>query len=222
MGKSRPINTRPWRRPPWRKSARPKRWISLNSGATNGNPGYITTPWSVSPAENAGLPPNVVLAAGQQDVEPWADNQEVLVDRVVGDINIGGFFTAEFADIPPANYAPHVVVRFGMMVQEEADATTAPFINLFADEALEDFEWMWLHETTPENLGYATRTSSNAIAGMGFYNHIHLDLRVKRKLGQTDLMLLYAQYALFDDPSIVSSEGSISASHVLRSIFMSK
>lgn len=223
MGKSRPINRRPWRRPPWRKSSRPRRWISLNSGVTTNADGTYVTPWYFSAANVAGAFPNVTLAAGQIDVEPWADNQEVTIDRIVGDITIQGFVFGQHSEAPAAVWSPGVIYRLGMLVQEEGDATSAPAINLFSDEHLEDFEWMWLHEGGATNWNYMHASAQPTIvAGMGFTKEIHLDLNVRRKLGQTDTLLLYAQAAPQFGAEFDTSVMSVTGSHVLRSIFMSK
>lgn len=221
MGKSRPINRRPWRRAPWKKNARPFRWISLNAGRTLVSTGVASVGWLFSPAATGGVQPEIVLAAGQTDVEPWADNQEITIDRIVGQVTVSGTALANFSEVPPALYAPAVEYRLGMLVQEEGDATSAPFINLFDDEHLEDFEWMWLYQGVPANWNYQS-TSAAEVGSWGFTETIPLDLRVRRKLGQTDSLLLYAQYVRSFDANIASDLINIDGGHLLRSIFMSK
>lgn len=227
MSRSRPINRRPWRRAPWRKSSRPKRWISLNSGISIADPVVAAPPWNfslMSDDASSGQPPAVTLATGQLDVEPWADNQEVLIDRIVGDINIRGI-AANVWDAEPAYIvAPAVYLRLGMLVQEEGDATSPPLIALGNDEHLEDYEWMWLASFTPQEWNYTPTggTAGTYIAGMGFSQTLHLDLRVKRKLGQTDQLLLYAQAAGQFDPGNSDNLLEVTGEHLLRAIFMSK
>jgi len=221
VGKSRPINRRPFRRPPWRKSSRPHRWISLNSGV-NAAGADLIAPWFFN-GTGATAFPAVTLAAGQIDVEPWADNQEVTVDRVVGDLNFQGFAFGQHSEAPAVVWAPGVIYRLGMLVQEEADATSAPAIDLFNDEALEDYEWMWLHEGVPTNWNYMMPASQPTIvAGVGFFEHLHIDLGVRRKLGQTDQLLLYAQAGCLNGPEFDSQTVVMTGSHLLRSIFLSK
>jgi len=221
VGKSRPINRRPFRRPPWRKSSRPHRWISLNSGGTINATG-IAIPWFFNSVNVAGAFPSVTLSAGQIDVEPWADNQEITIDRIVGDLNFQGFAIGQHSEAPAAVWAPGVIYRLGMLVQEEADATSAPAIDLFNDEHLEDFEWMWLHEGVPTNWNYMAPSQPNIVAGVGFYEHLHLDLNVRRKSGQTDNLLLYAQCGTVGGTEFDTQFVSMSGSHLLRSIFMSR
>lgn len=225
MSRSRPINRRPFRRPPWRKSSRPYRWISLNSGGASNADGVLSaTPWSLLPVASAGQPPNIVLAAGQSDVEPWADNQEIRVDRIVGDLNIRGAVSHTFVSPVDVPLAPPMYIRLGLIVQEEGDATTAPFINLFSDEHLEDFEWMWLYSSCAQGWNYIPYADADLYnrSGIGFQFRIPMDLRVRRKLGQTDTLLLYAQYATEENLSVASTDVVVSGDHVLRSVFVSK
>lgn len=223
MGRSRPINRRPWRRAPWRKAnRRPHRWIALNTTAGLGEDCVITEPWAVPCAASAGVSPAVTLAAGQVDVEPWADNQEVVVDRIVGQINLQGISYVTYTEAPALATAPATMVRLGMLVQEETDPTAAPFINLFSDEHVEDFEWMWLQEVVPNNWNYLPGSSTTGASGWGWTHTIDLDLRVKRKLGQTDNLLLYAALAIVADGNYATHFEYVTGSHLLRSVFVSK
>lgn len=186
--------------------------------------GSVTVQWFPNPADAAGAQPVAVLAAGQTDVEPWADNEEVTIDRVVGQINLQWSVGARWVEVPAYRFAPSVAFRLGLVVQEEADATSSPFINLWSDEHLEDYEWMWLKEVIPDSWSYMPTSDENQYVALGSTNTIDLDIGVRRKLGQTDNLLLYCQYGVFNDVSM--EPGSImvlaAGSHLLRSIFMSK
>lgn len=220
---NRPINRRPWRRAPWRKkSSRPHRWIALNCSANVSEECSITPPWDVPCVNSAGVQPVVTLAAGQVDVEPWADNAEVTVDRIVGQINLQGSVIQTFTEAPPVATAPATWIRLGILVQEEGDSTSAPFMNMWTDEHLEDFEWMWLREIIPSNWNYCPGSTTTGPSGWGFTETIDLDLRVRRKLGATDNLLLYAQLATGNEPNQATHLEGVIGSHVLRSIFMSK
>lgn len=219
MSSRRPINRRPWRRPPWRKSNRPKRWISLNSGVTIDSSSFLVEPWSAAGPGDAA--PVVTLAAGQVDVEPWADNQEVTIDRIVGQINLQGVAYQTFTEVPALATAPATIIRLGMMVQEEADATSSPLLSLFSDEVLEDYEWMWLREVVPSNWNYGASTTPD-LQGWGFTESIHIDSGLRRKLGQTDNLLLYCNSGTVTGSGVETQAVFVTGSHLLRSIFMSK
>jgi len=187
--------------------------------------GVLVNPWNFAASGSPGSFPAVTLASGQTDVEPWADNQEVVIDRIVGNIGVSGVSYGQFTTLPSVLYAPAVVCRLGILVQEEADATSAPAIDLFNDEQCEDYEWMWLRHFMPGSWNYIPNTNPSEVptAAVGFYETLDLDLRVKRKLGQTDQLLLYAQYGTENMPELESNPTTfVSGNHLLRSIFLSK
>jgi len=195
---------------------RPKRWSASSSFmVTDPSPGLV--PVSVVDAlalGDAGQPPVDMILSGEFDVEDWADEQEIRVDRVVGDIAIAGNATQVGAPWSP------ICVRMGLIVVEElSDDGTAPdpTRNLFDQSDLQEAEWMWLHQTILT--APTERMTSNVIP---YAYNMHLDLRVRRKIGQKDGMFLYAAWAAetnaYDGLMVVD----LRLYHHLRTIMVSK
>lgn len=207
MANNRPIKRRPWRRPPWRKNVRPKRW---NASSTTILEGTIAAS-ALNPL-GAPWPAIFTIVDGQVDVEPWADDQEVTLDRVVGNISLFGS-TGEDGIL-----AHPVYVRMGMLVHEEAEAQGGGpqllELDLAEQETLEDFEWMWLHSVMLPGSHARSYTAQGAQA---FEYNIPVDIRNRRKIGQSDELLLFAQWATLPSFSI-----SINCTVDLRSILMSR
>lgn len=195
---NRPINRRPWRRKPWRKS-RPTRW---NASTNQANDGVIlnTSLFITTPDGNA---PIAALVDGQVDVEPWADDQEVTVDRIVGSIHLHGYFQSYFPSGTNtlANKVP--LIKLGIVLVEEISkdpASAAPTRNLFDQEDLEDTEWMWLWSGFPEpwsvrTAAFTTSGAPTANVFSTFAMSIPIDIRNRRKIGQSDVLALYGEYA---------------------------
>jgi len=81
-------------------------------------------------------------------------------------------------------------VRFGILVRE--DGNTVP-LDLFDEQTLEDYEWMWLHQAeTSDWISGLGADSSTLVSSWG---SVELDIRNRRRVGFTDSLLLYAGYA---------------------------
>lgn len=216
MANNRPINRRPWRRAPWRgKSRRPVRWVELNCSErggletceVNSNVAVCNTP---DPSlRTAGV---LELWSGDFDAE-YADDGNVVVERIVGDISLGGISLMGGGQF----VVPYV--RLGMLAVEEVEsvATWDP-PDLFAREDLEEFEWMWLYGTDFKG-NWVPTLSGEATQGMRYGDTIHLDLRVKRKLGKKDSIVMIAQFGTLG-PLV----GSVNVGyfHTLRGLFSTK
>lgn len=195
---NRPINRRPWRKKPWAKGRRPTRW----NAATNGVNECLVQNITVECAEGGGLPPVVVICDGTVDVEPWADAQEVTVDRVVGDILVYGYTIIPVDG--PYSLSNHVpLIKLGMLLDQELSddggLLEVPLHNLWDQEHLEDLPWMWLATHQPQAV-LVKSPSSNVGGGgtngeMWFNERIHVDVGVRRKLGAQDALNLYASWA---------------------------
>jgi len=190
--------------------SRPKRWgASSTVFDENGLlPGVI--PAEVS---NQGVPPFDQILSGEFDVEPWADEQEIRLDRVVGDISLSGLVTS---GLEPAIFA----IRMGLIVAEDvSDDPTAddPTRNLFDMTDLQEAEWMWLHQVVPSPV-FCPEATPNPL--WAYTYNLHVDLHNRRKIGQKDSLFLYASYAKEVNADI--SVWNVRLIHNLRMIMVSK
>jgi len=208
-------NQRPIRRGripvPRRTIRRPKRWGASTSFVDES----LGLQVGVIPNEtvNEGVPPFDQLLSGEFDVEPWADEQEIRLDRIVGDISIAGSMVSGFE---PPIYA----IRLGIIVAEDTSddpAAADPTRSLFDTTDLQEAEWMWLHQVVPTAVYLPDATPNPA-----FYltYNLHLDLRNRRKIGQKDSLFLYAAYS--NDSNVPISLWNVRLVHNLRMIMVSK
>lgn len=212
-----PIRRRPWRRKPWGKK-RPTRWNASTNGVAVGSFESLQT--AVFPGDEA-VAPLAIICDGQIDVEPWADEQEVTIDRVVGQVHFVWRSTSNDPGLRPIS----LLLKLGIVLNEELSAEVpAPTVNrhLFDQEDLEDTEWMWLHGhmLTP----YHTPDSvTNGGSDYGVYT-VDIDLRNRRKIGQRDELALYAAYVGMSASGAVvdSIEVNVQAYTDLRCILMSR
>lgn len=211
---NRPINRRPFRRRPWAKGKkRPTRW---NASTNSINEDFATLNTQVPLETASGVPPLAIIADGQLDVEPWADDQEVTVDRIVGSLLFWGWSEAALA----GHQAPiDVILKLGIVLNEELTAEDpAPIVNrrLFDQEDLEDTEWMWLHAVhlTPA----VTIVNAEGLVAYRYSYTLPIDLRNRRKIGQRDELALYAAA----NPTASGFDFSIQSYTDVRCILMSR
>lgn len=218
MANQRPIRRRPWRRPPWRGTKRPKRWnASINYYIIDGDDsrarlGPIIIPEGILPAL-----PVATLVSGQVDVEPWADEQEVTLDRLVGSIELRALqqWTASEVIEPPMPY-----VKMGILVNEEINETVdGTQIAIFEQERLEDYEWMWLWGGYMDHVLTRRIDEAEPEYASTFRSRIELDLHNRRKIGQGDELNLYAQ-VLSDTTLVIAPLAQLIVD--VRTILMSK
>jgi len=167
------------RRPPLPK--RPVRWIDANSN-TSGAEECEVTPSQVTctpagPRE---------LVAGRIDLE-YSDRNEATLVRLVGNIDIGWLSLIDGG----GNWALPLF-RLGILLVEEQEAGGSPTLNLFDTDTLERYEWLWLHQELGKPI-VVPFGATNQIRGTV---HIPVDLRVKRKAGRRDLLVLYRQFGV--------------------------
>lgn len=207
---NRPINRRPWRRKPWAKR-RSTRWIELN--CTN-----ITEP-CVMPnipilctSEDPDVRQVQDMWYGDDDME-YADDNTVLLERIVGSVNIGALalFDGE------GNFSlPNV--RMGILaVQEIEDLTSYRPPSLFVREDIEEYQWLWMYETNSLAQAWTTVGFPNN-NGVRYGVHLDLDLHVKRKLSKKDHLVLLTEYAV----SFEAGTTAASYTYLLRGLFSSK
>jgi len=221
MANNRPINRNPFRRRPWRgrRTNRTGRWVDCNSTAlVPGEDCRVESTNFVCAVQdpNAMVGGTKVLLTGDFDME-WADRGEVRVDRVVGDIQVSSRSVASQNEW----YLP--MLRIGLLLVEEVQDIAAwvpP--NLFLQEDLEEFEWMWLWQPDLEvqppllNPQGASGQESPQFSGFRNWDSTHLDLRVKRKLGKKDHLVMLCHAASLG-PII---NFSASAQHTLRAMLV--
>lgn len=196
---NRPINRRPWRRKPWAKGKRPTRWNS----ATNGQVDCLVNNTTVYCNDGDGNPrqPVVVICDGAIDVEPWADAQDVTVDRIVGDIILYGYAVQPAAPSAYQNSMHSPIVKLGVLLDQELSGTPpaglqeVPEHDLWSQEDLEDLPWMWLQSVMPEQNGFSYVSPTTGTGFYTFRENIHVDIGVRRKLGGRDALNLYASWS---------------------------
>lgn len=197
---NRPINRRPWRRAPWRKSRRKAQWVD---GLSAGSFDRENPPAEGVPFETPCIIPILDIGCdsfGQEDRSTvrtvWAgptdadhlDENEALIERVVGDISVrvGGTEVQ-------ANGFTMPLVRFGMLAVEEVtpgDATQYESISLWQNDHLQDYEWMFLRQVDPVLMPQAIDVNTLFSGQYTF----HVDVRTRRKLGRQDAVLLLASF----------------------------
>ena len=212
-----PHNRRGRRRMGMPLRKRPSRWIDCNSTVA------AECQWSggtVPCTPNAGRD----LVFGDLDMD-WSDKSEVVLGRIVGDVSL---FATSSSNKPnpavPFDVIPNhrLLVRLGVLVREEVDSFAGiEFIDLFDNEAIEEYEWMYLQQTQMEPRWGRTFVVSDGMTGENWVNvlqkDIHLDIRVKRKLGKKDHLVLCHQWAI--GPGDFNVDVEIST--LLRTIMLS-
>lgn len=186
MANQRPIRRAPF--PRWKRGRRrPTRWIDGNSNQlATANCGTVISNLQCEPTD-----PRELLV-GDLDID-WSDKNEVTIARIVGSIALAG--NSVRTNSAGAPY--HVLVRMGILVTEDTDRVYNA-IDLSDPESLEEFEWMWLHQQVLDMDGFAS--GGDALGAETTWAatkaNIPVDIRVKRKLGKKDSLVLFAQHAL--------------------------
>lgn len=189
------------RRPNFRKpfgtkrAKRPTRWIDANSNPAS-DCQYIGDAISCLPTIGKDL------IFGDLDMD-WSDKSEVTLSRLVG--NLSWTCSSSTTQVVPLSVErgipnQRVLVRAGILVREEVDAFagTDP-IDLFDPESIEEYEWMWLnqHQVLFHGDGWYSPSglpNELVITSVSQWD-VDLDLRVKRRLGKKDHLVLFRQWA---------------------------
>lgn len=205
-------NQRPIRRgrfPRWRRGRRrPVRWIDGNSNILSiAECAVDSVPIVCTPSD-----PRELLV-GDLDID-WSDKSEVTISRIVGSITLAGNSGRSATGLLPYG----VLVRLGILVTEDTDRVYNA-IDLGDPESLEEFEWMWLHNQILDVRAGHTLPSTETLHETTYAN-VPVDIRVKRKLGKKDSLLLYGQHALhvpFPQNFLFNTEMSVQLRTVLAS-----
>lgn len=206
---NRPINRRPWRRKPWAKR-RPTRWIELN--CTQGSADCVMEGIPIlCYSEDPDVRQVRDMWYGDDDME-YADDNTVLLERIVGSINVGALALPDAG----GNWAlPEI--RMGLLVvQEVEDLSTYRPPSLYIREDIEEYQWLWMHEfNSTEN---AWQNDSRLPAGVRYGRHLDIDLHVKRKLSKKDHLVLLTER------SVPYLAGTVVASYtyLMRGLFSTK
>lgn len=212
------------RRPNFRKpfgtkrARRPVRWIDANSSRTDAECRYTDDVISCFPTRGKDL------IYGDLDMD-WSDKTEVTLSRLVGQLSFSA--SSNFTSVVPLQtqrQAPqlNVVLRAGILVREEVGTfLESGVIDLFDPENIEEFEWMWLKSCHVPWWGDGFHTPSGlpdeVVTSVYSQFTWDLDLRVKRKLGKQDHLVLFRQWAVGAGPFDVTFQGHT----LLRELMMS-
>jgi len=178
---NRPIRTRP----PGRR--RPVRWIDAFSANSVSNDGTVTA-GSIGPSVASSTQWYRELVVGDIDTE-WADANEVVVERLVGSVGLacGSVLEATLPYAASNRLLP--ICRLGLLVVEDVDegaAFSPP--SLWQTDDIQDGEWMWLHQVRAWDKPHIIWDGADV--WMLAHHDIRIDLRVKRKLGRRDKLVL--------------------------------
>jgi hypothetical protein len=168
-------------------------------------------PGSLVPGELVATANYREMVVGDLDTE-WADANEVVVERIVGDVRVATSRTGLGSSSPVILAQRLPVVRMGLLVLEEtvSPATAAPpeAPSLWNNDDLQDAEWMWLHQVAFDVVQIVPDTGPQPgpYGSMHSWSHFHLDVRVKRKLGRRDALVMCHTWATVGplDGSIVT------------------
>jgi len=220
-------NQRPIRAPrgKWRRGRRrPVRWID----------GFTAVPAVVEagpPATTTGYLPDALvlpqgtatssinyreLIVGNLDTE-WSDDNNVLLERLVGELsfklNLWNNFTNANRLLENFNsFSP--VVRLGVVLIEDIDegnATPPEPPSLWQADDIADGEWLWSHQFRAwQHFEYRPDPASVTAAYVHALHDIHIDLRVRRKIGRRDRLILCHSWAFVGAPPAELDEFAIS------------
>lgn len=151
------------------------------------------------------------LLVGEIDLD-WVDRQEVRIDRLVGTISFSEQAAANGQEPAPT------IVRFGILETEDTDRLYQT-IDLFDNESLEQFEWMWLHQFSFNHNSYLFNATNPGTYIRSSSADIPLDVRTRRKLGHKDSIVLYTQKRRVSAAPLGATDTSICRYvHQLRAI----
>lgn len=151
------------------------------------------------------------LIVGQLDL-PYIDKSEIRFDRMVGTISFR-CYVSEVGAVPnPA------VVRFGILAVEDTDRVYQT-IDLWDPESVEEYEWMWIEQFSFPNQTPFTLGSEPPLTYIQHAMHdVKLDIRTRRKLGQKDSIVLYAQHREMGDGLNDNTITAVRYIHNMRAI----
>jgi len=217
-------NQRPIRRgkiPFFRRKKRPTRWLGYSQAAV-GNDGEVDSLLVPLASTSTLNPPILVVIDGGADVAPWADETEVTLDRVVGSI-LTQFVRVLDPGTPNLVEEMHqAFCRYGLLVAEETEeGAPPPAVNLFDSDVVEAYEWMWIQDVVPEESSTSIVMGDDSVVTTNL-TRTPLDVRVRRKIGPKDQLLLYGALARMELGFTTNSFFFARALPNLREIVMSR
>lgn len=179
MANNRPIvrNRKRWRFSPLNK--RPTRWAALSPEIESD---AAVSGFLMTSAGNTQLPLAEIIT-GADDVQPWADAEEITVDRIVGSIAVQIAIRWQGVTAPQMLFQP--AARFGILAVEDGDPNP---LDLWEQETLETYEWMWLKQVLTDT-GRTSEIDSDAVSTQ--WVNFDVDIRNRRKIGKQDVLCLY-------------------------------
>jgi len=158
-------------------------------------------------ALNAGL---LELWDGDADAE-YSDDSTVLLERIVGDISLRGRTIPD----PAEGTWQLPYCRMGILAVEEVETITDKGVNLWNREVLEEYQWLWLWQTCWPELSFSRPPTTSEHLYYG--DAVHVDCRVRRKLGKKDHLVMLSQLAVVG--GFAGSVVSVEYVHDLRGVF---
>jgi len=204
-----------------RAPKRPVRWIEGNS-SSGAEPLPTVSSFAFTPTLDTSLWPTAggtEIVFGDDDLD-WMDANEATVERVVGDIDVLGFFIQTGSTVLATP-----LVRMGLLsVQEVEDISTWVPPSLWDREAVEEYEWMWLWQSHLDITNPPTPATNQQSPGgdnIWFWScpTVHIDLHVRRKIGKKDHLVLLGQ---FGTTAPLDGDMGITGTHLLRVLFKTK
>jgi len=194
---NRPINRRPFRRPPWRnKGAKGERgWLS---GMTAG------LDWNQIPVRGSATPfsPSLVTQVFLVDGAEMLDHEDNMkVVRTIGEIHL----------TPDGTQPDDVLVRMGILETEERTdfSTGVATVDYVSPSNLDDVDrsWMWLGTVYVPSRGTA---GSDVYILPGQNRRIDIDTKSARRLKANDRLSLFieARYVFRASDSPIAESGT--------------
>lgn len=230
-------NQRPIRAPRqrWRRGRRrPVRWIDAFSAplALDASGDAIAGAMPAGPIVPGGLGVSAgdlytvdyrELVVGDIDTE-WADANEVVLERLVGDITLGGVDSLSAPEGIVGSYnSLRTLVRMGIVLLEDVDEQTTSTEkppSLWTADDLADGEWLWLMQIGSPNQEHMETDATGEVYTRLWNHDFHLDVRVKRKIGRRDRLVLCHEFAL-PAPVLVGTH-AVSVHPLLRALVSTK
>jgi len=181
-----------------RRKRREARWIDAFSASSSNVAGVIPTgviavDTSVTLTDQDASVTSVRELIIGDDYD-WSDDNNVLLERLVGSINVRAL---QGDDEVQNLFAGFPLIRMAVLAVEDAKSTAAATANLtgislWANDSLQEYEWMWLWQSG----AWDTETvwASGAGALLNRETGVPVDIRTRRSIGQKDRVVLLASY----------------------------
>lgn len=219
-----------------RRRRRPTRWIDCASASIlNLGPPEPGEPDTFVPGQLSNLTVGLMGESGTQGAAQsaaelivgdgdtwWADDNEVRVERIVGNLTFEASARATYLDlIGNANLrfkqmlVP--VVRFGLLVvAEEDEEVVALPPSLHEHDDLEETQWLYLYQGTGGTGIQWTYEETEIWVVRHCIWDVPIDIRVKRKLSRRDRLVMVYEHGFLAGIPSTSISAHVSLIHQLR------